>query len=130
MVTDPVTGLCRKCTGGVRSRSWSTHGQPTSGAVSVVAPRAGSGPRITGDAPVVTSADSTEPGGVTAWTSTVTRSALPLRMTGAGARGASSRASSAGGRVVNPGRHAATRANRCGSTASTVSPELLLDRLV
>ena len=98
--------------------------------MSVVTPRAGSGPRITGDAPVVTSADSTEPGGDSAWTSTVTRMALPVRMTGAGARGARSRASSAGGRAVKPGRQAATRANRCGSTASTVSPELLLDRLV
>ena len=96
----------------------------------MVTPRAGSGPRITGDAPVVTSADSTDPGGDSAWTSTVTRIALPERMTGGGARGARSRASPAVGRAVKPGRHAATRANRCGSTASTVSPALPLDRLV
>ena len=78
----------------------------------------------------MTSAETTEPGGDSAWTRTVMRTASPVRMTGAGARGVSLPARAARGSAVKPGRQVATRANRCGSTASVVSPAVPLAKLV
>ena len=130
MVIDPLTGLCSTRGGGLRSRSRSTQGQPVSEPVRVTGPCAGRAPRLTGEAPVLTSANSSDPAGESPCTFAVTRTALPRRTTAAGAGGASFRASSLIGSLAKPGRHAATRANRCGSTASTVSPAVPLDVLV
>src|ERR1700744_3403459 len=127
IVMDPTTGtgLPRPTGGAPRSRSSSTHGQPVSGAVSVKVPLPGSVPRLTGDEPVVTSAASVDPAGETDPTLTVTRIAEPASTTGASgaSRGARSFSDGCPGRAVQ----VATWANRCGSTASTVSPLLPLD---
>src|ERR1035441_10294239 len=115
MVTEPVTGLWPSWPdGGLTSRSCRTHGQPTSWPVRVTVPRAGSVPRLTGEAPVVTSAASPEPAGDSACTSIVTRMASPVSTTGGGAGGSSLRATVAGGALGKPGSQLATWANRCG----------------
>src|ERR1700759_3763734 len=73
MVRVPATGVVAPtpapaavaAEGALRSRSCSTHGQPVSDPVKVAEPFAGTVPRLTGEEPVVTSADSVAPAGVT-----------------------------------------------------------------
>src|SRR6202020_161768 len=63
MVMVPATGAVspRLAAGAPRSRSCSTHGQPVSDPVKVAEPFGGTVPRLTGEEPVVTSADSVAP---------------------------------------------------------------------
>ena len=93
-------------------------------------PFEGTVPKLTGEEPVVTSAASVAPAGVTLSAWRVIRIAEPDSTSGAGAGGASWVASSFSDGWPGRGVQVATWANRCGSTASVVSPALPLAELV
>src|ERR1700684_3186473 len=115
MVMVPATGAVspRLAAGAPRSRSCSTHGQPVSDPVKVAEPLGGTVPRLTGEEPVVTSADSVAPAGVTLVAWKVIRIAEPDSTTGAGAGGASWVASCFSDGWPGWEVQVATWANRC-----------------